>query len=50
MMNEDPGYMDNLIDGADQNQNDTNGKIRKLLDTGDAHCTFHQHLSVRGKS
>lgn len=23
MMNEDPGYMDNLIDGADQNQNDT---------------------------
>ena len=23
MMNEDPGYMDNLIDGADQSQNDT---------------------------
>ena len=22
-MNEDPGYMDNLIDGADQSQNDT---------------------------
>ena len=35
---------------SDQDQNDTDGEVRKLLDARDSHRTFDQHLPVRFKS